>query len=418
LLLNGRGTLLAVGDDDQSVYSSRFADPTGITRFRERYPTATVRQLPVTSRLPTAVIDASHKIISKNASRLPRDKLIPLPETESRAGGGFVVSVNNKSDKAEAQFVHDALQALLDGGVPPSQILVLCTCRALGMELIERVKALDGEARIRIQDDLVIAQELGRAEYSAAHLERYLGDPHDNLAARVVVENVSNAHTGEVAALVAHALRHGISISQALQDQGLAENLPHLRPIMMDLDHDIRALSAEVGHRENALHLIATFPPLSHLAEALQPRLTDQILAGGGQPIRAEASVRFITLHASEGLDADFILIPFLEETLALPGGDDEERRRLFYVALTRAKVGVVMSWAWSRPSDKRFKCAGIGGDPTKRTPASLIKQAGISPNLVPLGAATTSATAAVDLLRKRAAAITYEQTAAPGCSR
>ena len=50
LFLNGRSTFLAVGDDDQSIYSSRYADPTGITRFDSRYPTAELICLPVTSR--------------------------------------------------------------------------------------------------------------------------------------------------------------------------------------------------------------------------------------------------------------------------------------------------------------------------------------------------------------------------------
>ena len=166
-------------------------------------------------------------------------------------------------------------------------------------------------------------------------------------------------------------------------------------------------LSPEVAHRENALHLIGVLPAFSRIAQALKLEQVDNTEeAGQGAPVAREKAVRFITLHSSKGLDGDFVFIPFLEEALGLPAGDEEERRRLLYVALTRAKVGIAISWAWSRRSEKRFKCSGDGGDVTKRSPSPSIEESGVSPSLVPPWQGASSAAAAIDMLCRHAEAI------------
>jgi superfamily I DNA/RNA helicase len=86
-------------------------------------------------------------------------------------------------------------------------------------------------------------------------------------------------------------------------------------------------------------------------------------------------------MHSSKGLDADFIFIPFMEDSLSLPAKDIEEMRRLLYVALTRAKVGVIFSWAWNRSSQSRFNCSGKGGNTIERLPSKFIRDCGINPS-------------------------------------
>ncbi|MBU1023120.1 hypothetical protein KKB99_02440, partial [bacterium] len=67
---------------------------------------------------------------------------------------------------------------------------------------------------------------------------------------------------------------------------------------------------------------------------------------------------RFLTLQSSKGLDADFVFIPFMEKDIKLHGFDLEEDRRLLYIGLTRARVGVIFTWAKAR-SKKRHKAGG-----------------------------------------------------------
>jgi len=66
LLRGNHSNLLVVGDDDQSIYSSRYANPSGIVNFNKLYPDAEKIILPVCSRCPTAVLKAAHNLINKS----------------------------------------------------------------------------------------------------------------------------------------------------------------------------------------------------------------------------------------------------------------------------------------------------------------------------------------------------------------
>ncbi len=118
------------------------------------------------------------------------------------------------------------------------------------------------------------------------------------------------------------------------------------------------------------------------------------------------SGVRFMTLHSSKGLEADFVFIPFMEESLGLPAADVEESRRLLYVAMTRAKVGAIFSWAWSRRSGNRFKCAGTGGAPTGRRPSPFITECGIKASLCRSNATPSPADIAIEILTEHALAV------------
>lgn len=398
LLLNHRNTLLVVGDDDQSIYSGRCADPSGIINFHDRYPNAHTMHLPVTSRLPSNVISASYKLISLNASRFPKDRVIALHETDTRADQGFVVSVNNKSDKAEKEFIYEALVTLLNHGISPGQILVLCNCRALGEELIEVMQEMDGNLPIR--NDLERAYDIGFHEYLLDHIRTFLRDPNNNLSIRVIIDALSEGFHDEESFLVKLAFEAQLSLWEAMHRDDLIQQIGNLLPSIIRI-REVSSELIDVADIDTKIRaFVEAFEQLHFLTDYLQ--VDDEVsIDDHPAPIEdSEAGVRFITIHSSKGLDADFVFIPFLEETLGLPGHDEEEQRRLLYVALTRAKVGVVMSWAWSRRSEKRFKCSGVGGPVTGRNPSPFIRECGINPNLVPRGAVVTSTESAINILR------------------
>ena len=362
LLLNGRSTLLAVGDDDQSIYSGRYADSSGIVEFEQHYPTASVIQLPVTSRLPSAVISASNSLVVRNENRMDKDQLISIPKTDQRAANGFVISVNNKSDKAEKQFIFNSLCTLLDAATSPKEILVLCNCRALGLELIHAIHELDEEGRISIQNDLEKDQDLETDEYLLIQLRRFIVNQDNNLATRFVINEIAGDNNHEELEIVLFAIDAELSIWQALAMEELNSKIQHLGPVLKELRLQVESLDPEADPNTKLRDLVTSFEPLSHLEELVSVEQAEAQEESEQNDSGAFTGVRFITLHSSKGLEGDFVFLPFMEEAIGIHGKDIEEQRRLLYVALTRAKVGVVMSWAWSRQSDKRFKCAGTGG--------------------------------------------------------
>lgn len=313
LLLNNRSTLLVVGDDDQSIYSSRHADPSGIINFQDRYSNAHILTLPVTSRIPSNIVSASHSLINCNEDRYPKARLIALNETDVRADQGFVVSVNNKSDKAEKQFIYEALATLLNQDISPEEILVLCNCRALGEELIEAILEID--QTMPIKNDLERQYDVSFNDYLLNHIRTFLRDPNNNLSTRLVLNSVSEGPREEESILVKLAFQAGSSLWVAMQRDDLSQHIDNLHPQIMRIAEVYSNLEVELDIDAKTITFVEAFEQLGFLSDYLL------INENAGDDARSEAvlepddGVRFITIHSSKGLDADFVFIPFLEKS-------------------------------------------------------------------------------------------------------
>jgi len=398
-LLNGRHTLLAVGDDDQSVYSGRFANPEGIVHFKSRYPTAKLMGLPVTSRLPIFVVSASNNLISLNNNRYPKDPLITIADINERADKGFVISVNNKSSKAEREFLSVAIQMLLTNGTSPSEILVLCNCRELGIELVDWLRREANE--IPILNYLDKPDNIDSSRYMINQVSLFLENPNKNLPIRVLLQELFASEAGTASYIASYAFNKSSTIWESVNEGRLPRSIDCLKKQFLKLKRAYNIAQYQKKHEDRLREFLVQLPALSHLIDFIPDsgrKTLNEVSSNGVEP--KSHYIKFLTMHSSKGLDADFVFIPFMEDSIGLPAKDKEEQRRLFYVALTRAKVGVVLSWAWSRRSESRFKCSGTGGNVIKRNPSPFIAECGVSPNLVERGDKRTSAEIALDILK------------------
>jgi len=384
LLLNKRTRLLAVGDDDQSIYYSlRYADSIGITAFRDRYPNAQKIVLPVTTRLPSKVIDASYSLISKNNARdlSRRNKMIALDKTDERADGGFVISVNLKSGKAEREFICMAVNGLINGKpkVPPNDILVLCNCQALGMELIESIQ--NSEYKIPIHNGLKGTEENDENNLLLKYICSFISNQEDNLSLRMILSKLLQVN--HVSFLIKHSLMQRLNLWETIETQEVTNRLESTGIIIEEFVRVVKKALEYDSRKEQLNYVLSEISPLNYLLDFVeaQDKCSNDI-TGESEDTQENEGIRFLTLHKSKGLDADYVFIPFMEESVDLCAVDVEEKRRLLYVAITRAKVGVVFSWAWSRHSNKRYKCAGSGGPQKKREASPYIQECGIDPSL------------------------------------
>lgn len=411
-LLNGRSHFLAAGDDDQSIYQGlRWAHPKGIVEFENQYPTATVEVLPVTSRLPANVIRASYSLIKRNRDRKPKKMMIPLESTDQRASGGFVVSANLKSDKAEREFLRSTIEALLtpEPLVRPEQILVLCSSKALGVELLEYLRGSD--CPVPLNSQFEESDTITGAGVLFDLLCDFLKDQRRNLALRVLLAKILGTCDQVPSKLVARAIREPNSLWSTLQlYMAEARQSTCSSKLICFRDAVTEALKLE-DILDRAELVAQRVTALTDLLPAVSTARTKGIPAESSAPDDQPSGVRFMTFHSSKGLDADFVFIPFMEDSIELPASDIEETRRLLYVGMTRAKIGVIFSWAWSRRSQSRFKSKGTGGPPTKRSPSRFILQCGISPNLTKPGASVGAGHVARELvIRYAKAAAAYDR--------
>jgi ATP-dependent DNA helicase UvrD/PcrA len=401
-------TVFVAGDDDQSLYSFRYAAPSGIRRFPETYPGAGDHSLRHCFRCTPAVLNAAEALIASNAEpeRIPKAHVSMYDNADPRVGGG-VGCWRFTNDEAEARAVAQSIHHLCAEGMPARQIMILLAnantlCRALLPALDDAGIAYEVPRTTPFKDT-----DVGRALMTALRL----GVRDDDF----------------VALRTLLALRRGVGVgtAAAIGDVVIASNLSY-RDLFGDFDEDLvsgRQLAAigavretveqtrEWGPddelREHADQIEALLPDILNrepeafwrdeftelpdettLAEALQylaaekdeqrARVLAAIHKRLGNDVAVEEllpdAVRVMTMHGAKGLSAQMVFIPGLEQEI-LPGpkrlpytGLVLEAARMLYVSITRARLGCNISYAEWRTTRAM---------PERRTPSSFTTHLG-----------------------------------------
>lgn len=115
--------IIAAGDDDQSIYSFRKADPEGIRRFLNDYPGAHDYYLSITQRCGRRLVDWASYVIEGDPDR-PSDR--PRPTSAERLQEGVVALLSFPGHVSEAKGIATLTKILVEQkGVAPSEILIL-----------------------------------------------------------------------------------------------------------------------------------------------------------------------------------------------------------------------------------------------------------------------------------------------------
>jgi DNA helicase-2/ATP-dependent DNA helicase PcrA len=126
-LLCSESQVCIVGDDDQSLYSFKFAHPTGIREFSDTHEGTADRAVLECRRCPTRIVEMANALISHNADREPR-QLIPMQG--NGVGDVTIVQYGSLAQEATgiAQFIDDLINSQ---GYAPQDILVLAQRRSI-----------------------------------------------------------------------------------------------------------------------------------------------------------------------------------------------------------------------------------------------------------------------------------------------
>ncbi len=133
-LCERHGNLCVVGDDDQSIYSWRGADPTHILRFERDFPGARVVVLDQNYRSTPTILAAANAVIGNNKDR--RGKVL----WSARADGPLIAHVVAGDPEAEAKFVAEEVSQLAEGGRRYADIAVLYRSNIQTRELEEALR--------------------------------------------------------------------------------------------------------------------------------------------------------------------------------------------------------------------------------------------------------------------------------------
>lgn len=400
-LLVGEGrNICAVGDADQNIYSWRGANLKNILNFEKDYPNTKIVLLEENYRSTKNILEAANEIIKKNKFR-PEKNLF----TENKTGEKIVLyEATNESD--EAEFVATKILELLDSeenfssrslsqrdwrenerlaSTPErdsarkefaklSNIVVLYRTnfqsraleeaminysipyQVLGVKFFERKEIKDTLAYVRaalnpdsLSDIKRIINFPARGIGKATIAKIFSGDT-DSLPAKTKIK-IQNFYDllGEIrekinelkASEIIKFIIKKSGIEQEMLDQGeegeeRLENTKELVTIALKYD----LLPGNLG--------------IEKLLEDAALASDQDSLALNEERKEAQNAVRLMTVHAAKGLEFDYVFVVGLEEGLfphermgeKRTEEDSEEERRLFYVALTRAKERLFLSFA------------------------------------------------------------------------
>jgi DNA helicase-2/ATP-dependent DNA helicase PcrA len=366
----GHRNVTAVGDDAQSIYGFRGAHHGNILDFPQQFPGTRVVALEENYRSRQPVLDAANAVMAAAARRYDKTLF-------TRRGGAerpWLVSCRDAG--AEARFVADRVLELLDGGLAlraqavlfraashSAELEVELTARGVpfekwgGLKFLEAAHVKDVLAFLRVLENprdevswyrvLLLLPGVGEATARAAvaHLAGH-GWDGGALGAFAPPPRARDWHA-RLAALLAEcrAVASGdapgaeVARVRAVYDELLRERYDDAEPRLADLAQ-LEAIAA--AHATRGAFLAAL---------ALEPPASTQDLAPGAPPNADDDVLVLSTIHSAKGKEWDAVCVigaadgAFPSARAAWRPDDLEEERRLLYVALTRARDTLCVTW-------------------------------------------------------------------------
>ncbi|MEN9922485.1 MAG: hypothetical protein RL097_762 [Candidatus Parcubacteria bacterium] len=366
LLAGEAHNICVVGDIDQNIYSWRGADIKNVLQFERHFPRAKTVLLEENYRSTQTIIAASNDIIKKNQNRVEKNVFTNNQEGEKITLYAGMTGID------EAEYIALTAKSLIADGTDPASIAVLYRTnfqsrvleeaflnyevpyQLLGTKFFERKEIKDVLSYLRF------ALNPG----SNADIARIINEPTRGIG-KVTMLKVIEGKRSELNASAAAKVKVFddiiADIAKTAQEKPLSDTIKFI----MARSGIEAALKTE--GTEDALERLENLRELVTLAsrfnetepsEAVELLLETAALQSDQDELKEKEeqnAVRLMTIHAAKGLEFSYVFITGLEEGLfpheRLDDGrtDQEEERRLFYVALTRAEKKVFLTYAHLR---------------------------------------------------------------------
>ncbi|MFT5280638.1 MAG: DNA helicase-2/ATP-dependent DNA helicase PcrA [Flavobacteriaceae bacterium] len=366
--IGGAENICVVGDTDQTIYEWRGATIENILKFEEQFPKTQTIFLEQNYRSTQNILEAAHSVIQHNEAR--HDKKLFTKNEE----GSHLQLISAFDEKDEAEKVTQEIFNLIKDGTESKDIAVLyranfqsrimeefCIRRNIPYKII----GTKFYERKEIKDMLSYLRAALSPE-NLADIKRVINTPRRGIG-KVTIAKLFGGQKDTLPAK-AQASIHIFyklltDIKVHLEKNSLSETLHYIFK-QSGLEKELKESMNEDNLEKigNIGELISTAERYSHLdgIAGAEQMLEDAALSvhesDKAKKMKEHSNaVSLMTIHGSKGLEFKYIFLVGVEEEV-FPGGmihDNpnklEEERRLMYVALTRAKKKVFLSWAQSR---------------------------------------------------------------------
>ncbi|APR79975.1 ATP-dependent DNA helicase UvrD/PcrA [Minicystis rosea] len=384
-LASSTHNLCVVGDDDQSIYRWRGADVRIVRGFRRDNPNATVIKLEQNYRSSGNIVKGALGVIKPASDREPKELWTANQDGESIS----IVATDNEHD--EAAFVVERIRELCVKGVSPREIAVFYRIHAQsrvleevmraeripyqiigGVRFFERAEIKDCLSYLRVIDNPKSDVDLLRIINTPS---RKIGDTTIEKLVQTADENGTSLYDALAPAADGGALgsaaRNAILRFRDLL-QSLMADARDMRPSelceevlgrtgytkMLEADDSTEAETRLQNLRELVGSILAYEEEAAAEGEpgTLSGYLERVTLASDVDALEETPRVAMMTVHAAKGLEFEAVFLTGMEEDLfpfrsidPKRGEDLEEERRLAYVAVTRARRKLWITYAGRR---------------------------------------------------------------------
>jgi len=373
LFAGPESVLFAVGDDDQSIYRFRGANVGNMAEFEHEFRVDNVIRLEQNYRSYGNILRAANTLIANNRNRLGKNLW-------TEAGEGEPLRVfEAATDAVEAGWIVEEVQSLVRDGMARSDVALLYRSNAQS-RVLEHALFSAGIAykvygglrffeRLEVKHALAYLRLLANADDDNAFL-RVVNFPTRGIGARTVEQlqdTATSAGTslwqavsklsGKPAASLGAFVKLVESMRAATQDLPLPEVVEHVIAASGLVPH-YKAERDGADRVDNLNELVTAAAVFVQEEEAhdLSAFLAHASLESGeNQAGEGTDAVQLMTVHSAKGLEFHAVFITGLEEGLfpheQSVNEDDglEEERRLMYVAITRARTRLYLSFAQTR---------------------------------------------------------------------
>lgn len=391
--------LFIVGDEKQAIYRFQGASLENFLYFKKKYPSAKVVELKHSYRSGQKILDVAHSVISSSEDEIERIALESRAAIEKEAVQVRVFG----SDEVEALWVARDVKRLIEEGVEPSEIAILYRTNADAAyvsQALERERiGYSIESSRNILDDTSIAQfvallrtvaDFGNKELVSQVLHvRFLDFPPIDVFK--ILKYSARNRIPVYDCIFSEKILKDIGVSDVKQFSVFAKRLSKWAQAgnndpVTDVFNTVLDESGFLTTALNSSRSVEMLEKLYSLARTVEElargnrtyTLSDLIahldlmdeynisIKQSASVQRARRGVRLMTAHKSKGLEFDYVYLVGAWDTHwgnrrrmsnfslpldALTEQDNADERRLFYVALTRARVGVFVSYGRVSPS-------------------------------------------------------------------
>ena len=373
LLAGPKNIMFAVGDDDQSIYRFRGAHVGNMAEFERDFRVENVIRLEQNYRSHAHILAAANALIAHNRKRLGKNLW-------TSAGQGEPVRIYEaQSDGYEASWLTEEVQALKRGGLRLADIGVLYRSNAQS-RIIEHALFSNGIPyrvygglrffeRMEIKHALAYLRLAANPDDDGAFL-RVANFPARGIGARSLEALQDAAKAGDASLYKAAsglsgksgaALAPFLRLVESLKAETQGLPLPETVKVMLEKSGLVAHYKAErdgADRVENLNELVNAAAAFVNEAEEhdLPGFLAHAALESGeNQAAEGTDALQLMTVHSAKGLEFHAVFITGLEEGLfpheqsVLEEDGLEEERRLMYVAITRARTRLYLSFAQTR---------------------------------------------------------------------